>query len=77
MQSENAQGQTIFGENSNDVMLEYSVLNVNFKGFMANNAQTNWIVVRKIYGDGDPSVPLEGRERTCLFHWYVNVDKIT
>jgi hypothetical protein len=33
--------------------------------------------VRKIYGDGDPSVPLEGRERTYFFHWCANLDKIT
>jgi hypothetical protein len=58
-------------------MLENGVPNVNFKGFVADSAQANSIVVRKIYGDGDPSVPLEGRERTCFFHWSANLDKIT
>lgn len=33
---------------------------------MADNAQSSWIVVRKIYNDGDPFVPLEGRERTWV-----------
>jgi hypothetical protein len=77
MQSEDARAQTIFWENLNVVMLENGVPNVNFKGFMADSAQANWIVVRKIYGDGDTSVPLEGRERTCLFDWSANLDKIT
>ena len=58
-------------------MLENGVPNVNFKRFMANSAQTNWIAVRKIYEDGDPSIPLEGREHTCIFHWYASLDKIT
>jgi hypothetical protein len=77
MQSEDARAQTIFWENLNAVMLENGVPNVNFKGFMADSAQANWIAVRKICGDGDTSVPLEGRERTCLFHWSANLDKIT
>ena len=49
--------------------------NVNFKGFMVDSAHANWIAVRKNYGDGDPSIPLEGHERTCLFHWSANLDK--
>lgn len=28
---------------------------------MVDNAQSNWIVVRKIYGDDAPSIPLQGR----------------
>ena len=27
--------------------------NINFKGFMADNAQVNWNVVKNIYGHGD------------------------
>jgi hypothetical protein len=50
---------------------------VNFKGFMADNAQANWNAVRKIYGVGDPSLPMVGRGRICLFQWSQNLDKVT
>ena len=36
--------------------------------FMADNAMANWHAVRRFYGN-DPSKPLEGRERSCGFHW--------
>lgn len=42
------------------------------KGFMADNTQFTWIVVRKIYGDGDPFVPLEGRELTWVLQHRLN-----
>jgi hypothetical protein len=53
------------------------VSKVNFKGFMADSAQANWNAVRKIYGVGDPSLPMVGRERTCLFNWSQSLDKVT
>jgi len=77
MQSEDGAAQTLFWENLNIVMAENIVLTVNFKGFMADNAQKNWNAVKKIYGGGDPSMPMVGRERTCLFHWSQNLDKVT
>jgi hypothetical protein len=58
-------------------MAENGVLNVNFKGFMADSAQANWNAVKTIYGDGDPNLPMVARERTCLFHWSVSLDKVT
>ena len=57
MQSEDARAHIVFWEILNVVMLENGVPNVNFKGFMADNAQANWIAVRKIYEDGDPLFP--------------------
>jgi hypothetical protein len=33
--------------------------------------------VKAIYGDGDPSLPMVARERTCLFHWSASLDKVT
>ena len=36
---------------------------------MADSAQANWNAVREIYGSGDKTVPMEGRERSCLLHW--------
>jgi hypothetical protein len=46
-----------------------------FIGFMADSAQTNWNVVRIVYGSGDPKVPMEDRERTCFFHWKQLLEK--
>ena len=68
MQFENGVAQTLFWENLNSVMLDNGVSKVNFKGFMADNAQANWNAVRKIYGVDDLSLPMVGRERTRLFH---------
>jgi hypothetical protein len=48
-----------------------------FKGFMADSAQTNWNVVRIVYGSKDPKIPMQGRERTCFFHWKQSRDKHT
>ena len=44
---------------------------------MADSAQANWNAVRTIYGNGDPSLPMVARERTCLFHWSASLDKVT
>ena len=30
-----------------------------------------------IYGDGDPSLPMVARERTCRCHWCASLDKVT
>lgn len=48
---------------------------VNFEGFMADNAQLNWNVVRKTYGDHDPSLSIVGRERTRLFLLVCKLEK--
>ena len=76
MRSVDAHAQIVFWENLNVVILENNVPKVNFKGFMTNNAHANWIVLRKVYGNGDPSLPLEAQECTCFFHWATNLDKI-
>ena len=49
-------------------MMKHGVPKVNFKGFMADNVFTNWSVIGTIYNEGDPSLPMVGFERTCLFH---------
>lgn len=76
MQSQDAQAQTMLWENLNAIMLENDIPIVNFKGFMVDSAHANWIVMMKVYNDGDSNIPLEGRECTCLFHWSANLDKI-
>ena len=50
------------------IMEKHGVLNVNFSGFMADNAQANFNAVREIFGFGDKSQPIESKKRICLFH---------
>ena len=52
----------------------HGVKNVNFKGFMADSAQANFNAVRKIFGSGDRSIPMEGKEQTFQFHWSMALD---
>jgi len=57
-------------EGHNKVMKEKKVEMLEFKGFMADNAQANYNVVHIVFGWlGDPSQPLHNKERTCLFHY--------
>ena len=69
MQFEDAEAHELFWMQLNIVMGKNRVDNVNFKGFMADSIQANWNTVWKVYGTGDPAVCMDGRERTCLFHW--------
>lgn len=57
-------------------MADIGVPNVNFEGFMAYIAQENQNAVKKIYRDGDPSLPMVDRERTCIFHKSASLDKV-
>jgi hypothetical protein len=77
MQYEYGVFQTLFWENLNSVMSENGVSKLNFKGFMADSAQTNWNAVKNIYDEGDPSLPMVCCERTCLFYWLQNLDSVT
>jgi hypothetical protein len=51
--------------------------NTNFKDFMANSAHANWNAVRIVYGSGDPKVPMENHERTCLLLWTTSLKRHT
>lgn len=44
---------------------------------MANNAQANWNVVHVQYGSGDKDVSTEDKERTCLCHWTLCLQRVT
>ena len=52
----------------------HGIENVNFKGFMADSVQANFNAIRKIFGSGDKSISMEGKERTCQFHWSMALD---
>ena len=77
MKCEDNAAQTLFWKYLNVVRGENGVVHVNFKGFMADNAQANWNVVRKTYGNGDPTMPMEDYEHTYHCHWFANLDKST
>ena len=53
----------------NSVIAANGVSNMNFKGFMANNAHANWIAVKKIYGEGDPTLPMSERYMVKAMEW--------
>ena len=76
-QSEDKDTQVIFWNNLNHVMRRHGIPMPQFRGFMADSAQANWNAVRIVYGSGDPKVPIEGRERTCYFHWTQSLEKHT
>jgi hypothetical protein len=61
----------------NEMMLRHEFPKPNFKGFMANNAQANWNVVKIVYGFQDPSIRMVDKEHTCLFHWNHSLNKHT
>lgn len=68
MQFEDAHAHKISWENLNIVMYENGILSVYFKGFMVDSAQANRISVRKIYGCGDTTIPMEGRDYIMVKH---------
>ena len=76
-QSEDKDAQVLFWHNLNQVMAWHGIPHPNFIGFMANSAQANWKVVRIVYVSRDPKVLMEGRERTCYFHWKQSLEKHT
>jgi hypothetical protein len=51
--------------------------NPNFKGFMVDSAHASWNVVRIVYDSGDPKVPMENQERTCLLYWTTSLKRYT
>ncbi len=61
----------------NDMMQKHNFPKSNFKGFMVNNAQANYNVIRIVYELGDPSMKMIDKECTCLFHWIQLFDKHT
>ena len=77
MQSKDCTAQVLLWRNLNSVVQRHGVDDIQFKGFMANSAQANWNTVQIVYGGGDPTVPMEERKRTCLFHWTQSLEKHT
>lgn len=68
MKEEDTDAQVLFWENLNDVVIKKGGKRPDFFGFMADEAGANWRAVRTVY-NGGPNNKMEGRERSCLFHW--------
>jgi hypothetical protein len=77
MQSESSDAQTQVWLSMLNILDKNGVSNVNFKGFMCDSAQGNFNAVRILFGLGDPTVPIENKERTCQFHWRMSLERHT
>ena len=77
MKSESLEHQKQMWRSMLAIMEKHGILNVNFYGFMADSAQANFNAVREIFGSRDKSQPMENKERTCLFHWTMTLDRHT
>lgn len=75
MQSEDADSQCLLWFSMINLMKNHGLSNINFKGFMADSAQANFIGVRRVFGSGNPKEPIQGGERTCGFHWEQSFEK--
>ena len=51
------------------IMEKHGVRDVNFAGFMAESGHANFNAVCEVFGSGDKSKPMVGKERICQFHW--------
>jgi hypothetical protein len=60
--------QCILWKKFNIVVERKRLGTIAFKGFMENNAQANWNIVRIIYGIGDPTMKMVDKKQTYFFH---------
>ena len=74
MRGEDTEAQRMFWEKMNDVMLRCGHAPADFCGFMADEANANWKAIRQVFNNGNV---MEGRERSCLFHWTDSLNKHT
>ena len=68
MKEEDTTTQIMFWEMMNEVLLNNGHPPADFRGFMADEAAANWRAIRTVF-NGGPDNMMEGRERSCLFHW--------
>ncbi len=54
MQFDEIEVQQLMWIKLNETMLKHKFPKPNFKGFMANNAQANWNILKIVYGSEDP-----------------------
>ncbi len=68
MQFEDTKAQQLMWTKLNEMMLKHMFPKPNFKGFMANNAQANWNIVKIVSVSGDSCIKMVDKEHSCLFH---------
>ena len=73
---EDTESQILFWENLNAVVENAGYDTPDFAGFMADEARANWNAIRAVYNGGQDNI-MEGRERSCLFHWKQSLQKYT
>ena len=56
------------------VMQREGFPNADFAGFIGDETGANWSSIRSVF-NGDSNKILEGRERSCLFHWEKSLQK--
>lgn len=66
MRTEDVPAISKFWRCINEVMEKKGFAKAEFTGFVADEAQANWIAVREVFNEGEV---MEGRERSCHFHW--------
>ena len=73
---EDEDSQILFWRNLNAVMERCGHDPPDFAGFMSDEAGANWLAIRFVYNGGPQNI-MEGRERSCLFHWEQSLQKHT
>lgn len=71
---EDTDTQILFWNCLNNVMKFQGYPLANFAGFMADEAGANWAAIRMVF-NGGPNNIMDGRERSCLFHWEQSLHK--
>ena len=73
---EDTEAQILFWELLNRVMEREGYKKAQFKGFMADEAQSNWRAIRTVF-NGGPANVLKGMARSCSFHWEQSLSQHT
>lgn len=60
--------QAEFWKMLNDVVQKCGFAKPEFRGFMADEANANWLAIRTVYFGGPKNIK-PSKERSCIFHW--------
>ena len=59
------------------VLEKHGINSANFTGFVSDKAQTNFNIMRVIFGSGNPTILMANKERTCIFHQKMTLERLT
>ena len=71
---EDTETQILFWNCLNEVLQQQGFPPADFAGFMSDEAGANWAAIRTVFNEG-PDNMMDGRERSCLFHWEQSLQK--